>query len=302
MTSAGGGASIGDPRFAALPSALARQSRWVRLGPTGVPALLAHPDWTTPRPVVIWMHGRTVNKELDNGRYLRWIRAGGGAGGTGGIAACALDLPGHGERFDAARQSPARTLEVIAEMAGEIDGVLDALAGPEYGGVFDTSRCGIGGMSAGGMATLIRLTQPPPKAPHRLCAAAVESTAGNMTMLFRHDAARAMADASLLARIDPMLHIQTFMPVPLLALHSRADRVAPIECMTSFLGALAPHYARLGADPDWITLNAWDQTGAPDEHNGFGRVAAEAKSLQTAFFERWLGGVAPQGLSGEPQT
>jgi len=34
------------------------------------------------------MHGRTANKELDPGRYLRLIRA--------GIAVCAIDLPGHG--------------------------------------------------------------------------------------------------------------------------------------------------------------------------------------------------------------
>lgn len=58
-----------DDRFARFPSDLAWRTRAARLGPSRVPALLAHPDWTTPAPVVIWMHGRTVSKELDPGRY-----------------------------------------------------------------------------------------------------------------------------------------------------------------------------------------------------------------------------------------
>jgi hypothetical protein len=92
--------------FGQLPSSLAAMSRTVRLAGGHVPALLVHPhlDATTgraarPAPILVWMHGRTVTKELDPGRYLRLARA--------GIASCALDLPGHGERFDAALQDPA---------------------------------------------------------------------------------------------------------------------------------------------------------------------------------------------------
>lgn len=278
MSGAGAGVPGMDARFASLPSALARQTRFVRLGPTGVPALLAHPDWASPRPVVIWMHGRTVNKELDNGRYLRWIRA-----ARGGIAACAVDLPGHGERMDALLHHPGRTLEVISRMIDEIDGVLGALADPAWSGVFDTARAGIGGMSAGGMAALSRLCRP-----HRFRCVAVEATSGNMGMLFQVDPSRRGADTALLERIDPIRHVEEFEPLPLLALHSRADRVAPVECMQTFIDALARRYADAGADAQLIEFKTWDQTGAPDEHNGFGRVAAEAKSLQTAFFERWL--------------
>src|SRR5262245_11172372 len=78
-------------RFSQMPSALRANARWQRLGPSDIPALLVHPDWNSgqPAPMVLWMHGRTVNKELDPGRYLRWMRA--------GIGACAVDLPGHGE-------------------------------------------------------------------------------------------------------------------------------------------------------------------------------------------------------------
>ena len=86
-------------RFAQFPSYLAERSRTYKFGE--IPVLLAHPDWDRPAPVVLWMHGRTANKELDPGRYLRWIRA--------GFAACALDLPGHGERAAPELQASERT-------------------------------------------------------------------------------------------------------------------------------------------------------------------------------------------------
>jgi hypothetical protein len=35
-------------------------------------------------------------------------------------------------------------------------------------------------------------------------------------------------------------------------------------------------------------LVTWPSTGAPHEHLGFGRVANDAKNLQTAFFKRHL--------------
>src|SRR4029450_3068251 len=75
-----------SPDAAKLPSALRANARWLRLGPTpgNIPALITHPDWAPGHlaPVVIWMHGRTVNKELDPGRYLRWMRATGGGIGA----------------------------------------------------------------------------------------------------------------------------------------------------------------------------------------------------------------------------
>src|SRR5262245_46966512 len=125
---------------ATLPSALRANARWLRLGQTGVPAMLVRPLRTeAPAPIVIWMHGRTVNKELDPGRYLRWMRT--------GIGTCALDLPGHGERFDARLQAPEATLEVVATMLGELDGVIEALGrlpgeaeSPDFAGRFDLNR------------------------------------------------------------------------------------------------------------------------------------------------------------------
>src|SRR5262245_54397488 len=139
-------------RFARFPAALASQSRSATLGTSRVPALLAHPDWQTPVPTALWLHGRTVNKELDPGRYLRWIRA--------GIATCAVDLPGHGEREGETFHSPTRTMQLLSQMIPEIDEVVAALASPEYHRAFDTSRIALAGMSAGGMATLRRLCNP----------------------------------------------------------------------------------------------------------------------------------------------
>ena len=146
---------------------------------------------------------------------------------------------------------------------------------------------GIGGMSAGGMCTLRRLTM---SGGHPFKCAAVESTAGNMHMLYRTDA-RQHAHAppwpqpeSKVGPLDPMTHLANWSPTALLALHSRADRTVPVGCIETFIDAVRPRNA--GCE---TTLHTWDVTGAPDEHNGFGRVAAEAKTLQVEFLTRQFG-------------
>lgn len=275
-----------DPRFAAMPSALARSARTVRLAPDpsseyrreGVPTLLAHPDWETPAPVMVWIHGRTVRKEIDPGRYLRWIRA--------GIAACAIDLPGHGERYEPGLDDVKRTLPIVEACAAEIDPVLASLAAytnSKGEPLFDSSRAGIGGMSAGGMVTLRRLCEP-----HRFACAAVESTSGDFSFM---PAYRERYPADLIERLDPMTLLRKgapWRPVPLLALHSEADEWVPAASMRSFVEALRRLYERERADPSWIEFVTWPTTGAPNEHSGFGRVANDAKNLQTAFLSRWL--------------
>ncbi len=255
---------------AALPSALRAASRLVRLGEHETPTLLAHPDWESGErvPLVLWMHGRTVTKEIDPGRYLRWIRA--------GIGACAVDLPGHGERFDAALQSPDRTLDVVLGMAEEIDGVVAAAleAGP-----FDPDRIAIGGMSAGGMATLTRLTRP-----HRFRCCSVEATTGS----WRHQSDRAMfagrEDAEVAAH-DPVRHLRTWREIPIQAIHSRIDEWVRYEGQAAFIKELRLHYRR----PEWVDFVTYERTGAPFEHAGFGVMAADAKNRQRDFLVRHLG-------------
>lgn len=276
-----------DPRLDRFPRALASRTRLVRLGRSGIPALLAHPGWSAPRPTMIWLHGRTVDKTLDTGRYLRLLRAGGGEERGSGIASCAIDLPGHGERFDESFHSPRRTLELLSQTIREIDEVCDALADPAFGGVFDLDRLAIGGMSAGGMAVLRRLCDD-----HPFVCAAVESTCGDLAWLY--DPARPGAghlpahSPEAIRPLDPSQHLGRWRPIPLLVLHSEADRVTPLEGMTRFLDRLRSNQdtvAGMSPNPRLIT---WAQTGAPDEHSGFGRVAAEAKTHFVSFLEEHL--------------
>jgi len=284
---------------AKLPRALAERTVFASLaeesvefaGHRGVPALLAHPDegWVeqgapkpTPRPVVIWMHGRSVHKELDPGRYLRWLRAPGG-----GIASCALDLPGHGERFVDAYTGPDHTLEVVEEMAGEIDHVVEALADPRWRGAFDLDRMGIGGMSAGGMTTLHRLSRE-----HPFLCASVEATAGDFSFMQHHNAFVTCGgrdpDCELADRLDPVQHLEGWRPIPLLALHSEKDQWVPAGSIESFIEKVRTRYD----EPADVELVTWPETGAWQEHAGFGRFSNDAKNIQREFFARHLPGVA----------
>lgn len=280
------------PRPDNLPASLREKTRWVHLpaagAPGGIPALLAHPDWSTPAPTVIWLHGRTVNKELDSGRYLRWIRA--------GIAACAIDLPGHGERFEERFHAPSATLELLDAAVREIDHVVEALADPAFSGVFDLERFALGGMSAGGMATLRRLCDD-----HPFTCAAVEGATGNLNSLFSGRNPRPWpADhrSDEIDRLDPARHLDTWRPIPLLALHAEQDEVVPWPSQRDFLDELRRHY-RLHSSPEsLIRFRTWSQTGAPQEHSGFGRFGNDAKNLQTEFFVRHLRPALPGTSAG----
>jgi len=231
--------------------------------------MLVHPNWDSdePAPIVLWMHGRTVSKEIDPGRYLRWMRA--------GIAACAIDLPGHGERFDDSLQQPGRTLDVIVGMIDEIDGIVAELTRmPE----FDASRMGIGGMSAGGMATIARLCTS-----HPFQCASVEATTGSWMHQRRRAMFRDQPEDVILAK-DPIRKLDSWRELPFQAIHSRADEWVSFEGQQEFIAALQARYAQ----PELVELIAYDSTGAPNEHAGFGRMAADAKDRQRDFFVRWL--------------
>lgn len=273
-------------RFKELPASLRERARTVRLA-GDVPALVVHPDWATPAPVVLWMHGRTVFKELDPGRYLRWVRA--------GIGACAIDLPGHGERYEAQRTSPRASPGVIAQALGEIDPVVESLFAGEFDGLFRRDALGIGGMSLGGMVTLRRLCDP-----HPFQAAAVEGTTGDLARLwsgrdFEGQSPLPHHAPEVIEPVDPAQHLDGFEPVPLLALHSEADKLAPWAGQEAFLERLREHYIAVGADPGLIETVTWPETGAPEEHNGFGRFSNDAKNAQTGFFVRTLLGGSSHG-------
>lgn len=278
-----------EERFAQLPRALAERTITTRLiedttpfedaGGGGVPALLAHPDedWDkpgaepVPRPVVIWMHGRTAYKELDPGRYLRWLRA--------DIATCAIDLPWHGQRTVLDRQTSAWTLKAAQQTVAEIDLIVEDLAHPRFNGAFDTSRMALGGMSAGGMITLIRLCTP-----HPFLCTAVEATAGNFRAMVGHP----FYVESLVEKLNPIEHLDQWRPIPFLALHSQTDEWVPFEAIRSFAAELRALYARRDASGIPVELISWPSTGAPQEHLGFGRFSNEAKNRQLEFLRTHL--------------
>lgn len=267
-----------DDRFKGLPGSLRRRSEITRLG-DAVPALVAHPNGSSRAPWVLWLHGRTAYKELDPGRYGRWIRA--------GIGAVALDLPGHGERYEAGAHSPDRTVETVTRAAGEIDAVLRSVRGL---GIFDMDRGAIGGMSAGGMVALRRLCDP-----HPFVAACVECTTGDLSGLYfpRHAGGSGLSgvphDRAAVERIDPSAHLDAFEPVPLLAMHTLGDELIPYELQRSFIERLRERYASRGADPALVEFETFEDTGAPQEHAGFGSFASRSKDIQLAFLERVLG-------------
>lgn len=276
-----------DARMQGFPSALRKVARLVTVDAGGarVPTLLCHPDWQSPAPMVLWMHGRTVSKELDPGRYLRWIRA--------GIGAVAIDLPGHGQRASdpeaEASRSGARSIEVIEQTLPEIDAVVSnvarGLGGDFEPGLFRDDAAAIGGMSLGGMVALRRLCES-----HTFRCASVEGTTGWLRELYfpTMDAPAsplpsASRDPSQVARAEAMANIDGWRPLPLLAMHSEADAVVPWTGQRAFLDALRKHYEAQGADPSMITAHTWPQTGAPSEHAGFGRFASDARTIQTEF-------------------
>ncbi|HMN95952.1 MAG TPA: alpha/beta fold hydrolase [Phycisphaerales bacterium] len=214
------------------------------------------------------MHGRTVSKEIDPGRYLRWLRA--------GIVTCAVDLPGHGERFEESLQRQESTLEVVERMVEEIDGVVAAL---EEIAPIDPARIAIGGMSAGGMAAIVRLCRE-----HRFACASVEATTGS----WRWQSHRPMWDAERATRLNPIEHLGGWRDIPFQALHALHDEWVAAEGQREFLDALR----RRAGGPDGASRIEFvlfeERTGAPFEHAGFGRLSAVAKDAQLRWFRRWL--------------
>ena len=251
---------------APMPRSLREHARWIRVGE--VPCLIVHPDRgdahaVRPTPWLLWMHGRTAHKELDNGRYLRLMRA--------GIASVAIDLPAHGERAEPSRQTSEGTMEIIGTALAELPGLVEALS---LGHGLDRGRAAIGGMSLGGMVALAALCRP-----HTFRAAWVEATTGDWTHLqgAAHDPTRADA-------MEPARHLDRWTPIQLLAIHAELDEWIRMQDQRGFLDRVRS----VNGDAP-VELLAFPRTGAPHEHIGFGTFAPRAKEAGVEFLQRHLG-------------
>lgn len=251
-------------RFEQLPSRLRAMASVERLGK--VPAMVIKPN-DNPRPFLLWIHGRTADKELDAGRYLRYVRR--------GINICAVDLPGHGERFDSALQEPEAAFEVVKQMSEEVDGVLESLS--EIDG-FELERCAIGGMSAGGIASIVRLLHP-----HPFKAAVLEATMGQWRLSRHHKMFSHLSDSQF-AACNPADHLEHWEEIPVISFHSRHDAWIPYAAQEEFIARLKQQYK----DPKKLEFVTFDHTGAPKEHLGFGRESAFVKEVQVSFLAKAL--------------
>ena len=160
-------------------------------------------------------------------------------------------------------------------MIDEIDELIEELTTQS---LFDESRLGIGGMSAGGMATLARLCQA-----HPFRCASVEAATGS----WEHQRHREMFQGrgrGEVADHNPIVNLEGWREIPVQAIHSRLDSWVAFEGQEAFLEELAFHYQRA----ELIELVAYDETGAPFEHAGFGRMSSDAKDRQRDFFKQWL--------------
>ena len=91
--------------------------------------------------------------------------------------------------------------------------------------------------------------------------------------------------------LDPVSHLEGWREIPLQALHARHDQWVAVEGQEAFLETLRRRYR----DPGLVEFVQYEQTGAPHEHVGFGRMAADAKNRQAAFFRRCLVDTPPAG-------
>jgi hypothetical protein len=69
-------------------------------------------------------------------------------------------------------------------------------------------------------------------------------------------------------------------------MHNKGDQIIPYQVQSNFIQTLRTHYENQSVDPNLIEFITYQNTGAIQEHAGFGKFAAEAKDHQLAFFKR----------------
>lgn len=163
-------------------------------------------------------------------------------------------------------QDGSRTAEVVEQAAAEVDGILaDASASG-----FDPTRAVLGGLSAGGMAAVLRGCSH-----HPFRGFLLEATTGDWSTLCN----RVGFPAVTVERLNPLTHLLGWRDCPVLALHATLDAWIPVEGQRRFIAALQ----KKSAHPASIEMHEYARTDAPHEHMGFGWMASDAKSRGTRF-------------------
>jgi hypothetical protein len=90
--------------------------------------------------------------------------------------------------------------------------------------------------------------------------------------------------AEEIRRFNPIVNLSGWRELPFQAIHARHDTWVDFEGQFAFVEALRRRYRRR----DLVDLIAYDRTGAPFEHAGFGRMASDAKNRQRDFLVRHL--------------
>ena len=136
----------------------------------------------------------------------------------------------------------------------------------------DSSRSAIGGMSAGGMSAIDRLTQP-----HNFIAASLEATTGN----WESQGSRPMFSSvpkNILRMISPINNLDKWNPIHILAVHSKNDQWIDFQGQLLFIEKVKKINQELP-----VKLIIYENTGAPFEHIGFGRESSKNKDEQMNF-------------------
>ena len=161
------------------------------------------------------------------------------------------------------------------QMSSEIPLVLaelDAIGG------FSMEHAAIGGMSAGGLTAVYHLLNP-----HNFKTVVLEASGGAWRHL-RNSGMLLHVTEQELEQVNPMNHLDSWKDIPLLAFHNKHDARIPFATEADFIDAIKLQ----SSNPEDIELVAFEASGAPDEHMGFGRESAFVKEVQVEFLVKHL--------------
>lgn len=215
-----------------------------------IPVLVYHrQDQTGPKPVVIYYHGVNQNKEayVDTHPVARQLA-------DRGHLVVIPDAPGHGERSTAAHLTERLQRSLAKEFSSDVEQAADEapalLRWLDRHRDVDASRIAVAGVSMGGYTAAVVASRH----ARRLGAAVCIAGCANLRRCFaetdsvgpgRYGPADRALDADTsdrIDRIDPIGHLDSFAPLPLLLLHGDRDTWNPSATTEEFAAAIHDQY------------------------------------------------------------